>query len=116
MNYKYTIPDVPPSNNEFIGRSNIWDYREAKADWEKRVFYCCTPKPREPLQNVIVKITYYFKTKGRRDPDNYSGKMILDGLVKARIIADDCFGNIQLVLCGEYDKVKPRTVVEVESK
>ena len=49
----------------------------------------------------------------RRDPDNYSGKFILDGLVKAGIIADDSFSNIDLRLCGKVDKKNPRTEIEI---
>ena len=63
-----------------------------------------------------MRLTYYFPTKGRRDPDNYSGKMILDGLTAAGIIADDSFGNITLELRGEYDRENPRTEIEIEEQ
>ena len=49
----------------------------------------------------------------RHDPDNYSGKFILDGLREAGIIEDDSFSNIELQLCGSYDKENPRTEIEV---
>lgn len=62
----------------------------------------------------MIKITYYFRTKTRHDPDNYSGKFILDGLVKAGVITDDSFNNINLILSGKYDKDNPRTEIEVE--
>jgi Holliday junction resolvase RusA-like endonuclease len=110
---KYVIEAVPPSNNKFSGRKNVWEYRNEKKDWEQLVAAKCTPKPSKPFEHAVVKLTYYFKTRGRRDPDNYSGKFILDGLVKAGIIIDDSFGHIKLELSGSYDKYNPRTEIEI---
>lgn len=110
---KYIIPDIPPSNNQFIGRDNKWKYQEIKKEWADLIFYTCRPRPKEPIQKAVVKLTYFFKDKQRRDPDNYSGKMILDGLVKARIIEDDSFNNITLILKAYTDKDNPRTEIEV---
>lgn len=76
----------------------------------------CNPKPPHPFKKSVVTITYYFKDKRRRDPDNYSGKMILDGLVRTGILQDDSFNNIDLVLCGDYDKDNPRTVIEISER
>ena len=33
MTMKYTIPHIPPSNNEYIGRNACWDYRDKKQEW-----------------------------------------------------------------------------------
>ncbi len=110
---KYILTEIPPSNNRFSGRKNVWEYREEKKRWEQLIRLTCRPKPDKPYYKATVKLTYYFKTKGRRDPDNYSGKFILDGLVRAGIIADDSFNNIRLILCGGYDKDTPRTEIEV---
>ena len=63
-----------------------------------------------------MTIKYYFKTRVRHDPDNYSGKFILDGLVKAGILQDDSFNNIQLILKASVDKEKPRTEINIISK
>lgn len=70
-------------------------------------------KPKKPFKKSIVTLTYYFKTRHRRDPDNYSGKFILDGLVKSKVIEDDNFSNIELRLNGNYDKGNPRTEISV---
>ena len=110
---KYTINEIPPSNNKFIGRTNKWEYQEKKKYWAKLISLKCRPKPEKPLEKAVVTLTYFFGNKIRRDPDNYSGKFILDGLVKAGIIADDSFGNIDLRLCGMVDKTNPRTEIEV---
>lgn len=110
---KYTIPSIPPSDNRFKGRQNVWEYRETKKEWTNSVMTLCRPRPKEPIEKAVVTLTYYFKTRVRHDPDNYSGKFILDGLVKAGILADDSFANIELKLVGRYDKLNPRTEIEI---
>jgi Holliday junction resolvase RusA-like endonuclease len=71
-------------------------------------------KPKKPIEKAIVNITYYFKDKRRRDPDNYSGKMLLDPLVREGVLIDDSFSNITLVLAAGHDKKEPRTEIEIE--
>ena len=110
---KYTIPAIPPSNNRFIGRTNFREYQREKKIWASLTAAYCRPKPKVPLDRAVVKLTYYFSDRRRRDPDNYSGKMVLDGLVKAKILSDDSFSNIDLALCGEYDKSNPRLEIEI---
>lgn len=111
---RYVIPDIPPSNNKFIGRENRFEYQNYKKSWAELVKLFCRPKPAKPIKKSIVKLTYYFKDNRRRDPDNYSGKMLLDGLVRAGIIEDDSFSNIYLVLSGKHDKQNPRTEIEIK--
>lgn len=113
---KYIIDDIPPSNNKFKGRKNCWEYRELKKMWEAMVFYKCRPAPPVPFENVLVKITYYFPTRVRHDPDNYNGVFILDGLVKAGILKDDSFECITLLLDGKHDKQNPRTEIEITDR
>lgn len=114
MTYIYTFEDIPPSNNKFIGRKAIWEYRQVKRDWETLIALRCRDKPKKPLECVEITIDYYFPNRQRRDPDNYSGKMILDGLRKAGVIADDSFKNIPSIHYNEhFDKGNPRTVVTV---
>lgn len=72
-------------------------------------------RPKKPLERAIVNITYYFKDRRRRDPDNYSGKMLLDPLVKEGILIDDSFDVVTLVLAGKVDKKNPRTEIEIRS-
>ena len=113
MNLKYIIDEIPPSNNKFKGRKNCYEYRELKKYWEALVYYKCRPIPKKPLENQLVRITYYFPTKIRHDPDNYNGVFILDGLVKAGILKDDSFDCITLLLDGKHDKENPRTEIEI---
>lgn len=111
--YRYMIPEIPPSNNRYIGRSAQWEYRQEKTRWAWLVAAACRERPAAPLSKATVKLTYYFSTRRRRDPDNYSGKMILDGLTAAGVLKDDSFDNIDLILRGEYDAARPRTEIEV---
>lgn len=114
---KYIIEDIPPSNNEYLGRGSKglrYKYQQDKRMWEWLVRQAVgQDKPKKPLSNAIVQLTYYFPTKHRRDPDNYSGKFILDGLVKSKVIEDDSFNCIDLILEGKHDKDNPRTEIVV---
>ena len=111
--YIYTIPDIPPSLNKYAGRENVWAYRADKKQWQALCAAYCRPKPSEPIKKCVVRITYFFRTMQRHDPDNYSGKFILDGLREAGIIEDDSFKNVELHLCGSYDKENPRTEIMI---
>lgn len=111
---KIIIPEIPPSNNKFIGKNKAWEYRKVKQAWYWIVLSALPFRPKKPIERAAVHITYYFPDKRRRDPDNYSGKMLLDPLVELGIIEDDSFKHIRLMLDGECDKDRPRTEIEVE--
>lgn len=114
---RYTIPCVPPSLNQFAGRENIWEYRALKKRWAELAAIYCRPRPKEPIARAILTLTYHFADRRRRDPDNYSGKMILDGLVQAGILLDDSFDNVELRLKkGEPDRHNQRTVIGIEEQ
>lgn len=110
----YVIPEIPPSLNRYAGRGNCWDYREQKQRWKDMVKLICRPVPQRPMDKAIVRLTYYFPDRRRRDPDNYNGKMIMDGLTAAGIIRDDSFDCVQLVLRGDVDKDNPRTEILIK--
>lgn len=114
MRFVYIISDIPPSNNQFIGRNKRWQYQDAKKRWADLIRLTCRPKPPDPLKRCRVHLHYMFPDKRRRDPDNYSGKFILDGLVKARILEDDNFTSIQLILSAEFGGNQKQTLIEIE--
>ena len=92
---------VPPSMNQFNGRKlkNVQVYRAVKADWTDRVTWQARARrPKRPFERAEVLIEYQFQDNRRRDPDNYSGKFILDGLTKGGIIRDDSFQHISLTV------------------
>lgn len=110
---KYIIPLIPPSLNAFAGRQNTWEYRKLKDDWKQIINVYCRPRPTKAIHKAAVTITYHFKDNIRRDPDNYCGKMLLDGLTACNIIEDDDFFHLELsVRRGENSK-KPFTEIEV---
>ncbi len=114
---KITVNDIPPSNNEYMGNShNFNDYRQQKVRWHWliKAALCKAKKPEKPLEKALVKISYFFKDNHGRDPDNYSGKMILDPLVKEKVLKDDNFDVVTLQLDkGGVDKLNPRTEIEI---
>lgn len=113
----YEVPCVPDSLNKYAGRRNVWEYREMKKFWEKLVFIYCKPVPEKPIERAVVTLEYFFQSNRRHDPDNYAGKMILDGLVRAGILADDSFWHIELRLKqGGISKSHPRTVICIEAQ
>ena len=110
---KYIIPAIPPSLNRFAGRQNVHEYRKLKQEWTMLVKLCCRKTPDKPLERATVTITYFFPDRRRRDPDNFAGKLLMDGLTAAGVIKDDSFACVDLVLKGDYDKQNPRTEIEV---
>ena len=113
---KIVINDIPPSNNLYMGNShNFNEYSQEKKRWHWLIKSALKEKPKKPIEKAIVKITYHFKTNHRRDPDNYSGKMLLDPLVREGILIDDSFKVVTLVLSAEHDKNNPRTEIEIRS-
>ena len=85
--------------------------------WAELAAIYCRPRPKEPIARAILTLTYHFADRRRRDPDNYSGKMILDGLVRVGILLDDSFDNVELRLKkGEPDRKNQRTVIWIEEQ
>lgn len=115
MIYAYTLTGIPPSNNEFIGKNRRFQYQKKKHEWTDRILLAVAQegKPPEPFKTAKVCITYFFSDGRRRDPDNYSGKFILDGLVRSGVLEDDSFSNIELKLKANIDKECPRTLIQI---
>lgn len=112
---KIEVPGIPRSMNAFAGRENTRQYRAEKEAWTQTVMIlarrCRLP---EPFDKATVTLEYFFPDNRRRDPDNYCGKLLLDGLTRGGIIVDDSFDHINLVLGkGGIDAQRPRTVISV---
>lgn len=113
---KITLKGVPPSLNRFAGRENAQEYRAEKETWTNAVMWTIKAqgcKPPRPFERARVTILYYFPDNRRRDPDNYSGKMLLDGLTRGGVIADDSFSRITLTVAGDIDRQAPRTEITI---
>lgn len=115
MSYKLTIDGIPPSNNKYMGKTyHFAQYQDKKREWHWRVKAAIKERLKVPFERAVVKLTYHFRDKTRRDPDNYSGKFVLDALVKEGIIKDDSFNCITLILeQGEPNAKRPCVDVEV---
>lgn len=90
-------------------------YQKKKKHWANVVLKSL-PKalPKEPLENVHLKIHYIFPDRRKRDLDNYSGKFLIDPLVKKGILKDDnytCISNLNI--SAEYKKKIRKTIIEV---
>lgn len=113
---RITLKGVPPSLNKFLGRGSKYAYRKEKESRTALVLAACIEaddKPKAPYTFALVRIDYYFPDLRRRDPDNYCGKLLMDGLTKAGVIADDDFAHISLALHGHVDRSNPRTEITV---
>jgi Holliday junction resolvase RusA-like endonuclease len=115
---KLTIPGIPPSLNKW-SRMHWAQASSIKKQWEQDIYYLSSDqryKHREklPLTQAKVRIRFFFKTHANRDIDNMNQKFLLDGLVKAGILADDntkVIGQVEII--PEYDKHNPRVEVEI---
>ena len=113
---KLVIPGIPPSINEW---RNMHHHQEAKLkkEWEDIVGWEVLrqkAKPPKPIRKAVTTYRYYFPTKHRRDPSNYSPKWLEDGLVKAGVLEDDSFENVNLeIVHGGVDKENPRVEIEI---
>lgn len=113
--YVLTVDGIPPSNNKYLGKTEHYKkYQNEKKLWHWKIKASSKMKPDVPLKKAIVRITYFFQDEIRRDPDNYSGKFILDPLVKEGFIVDDSFDVVKLEIeKGGVDKENPHVMVEV---
>ncbi len=109
---KIIIPDIPPSLNQIL-RMHYHKRDKENKRWAAIVAMFDNRRKKIPLKKAKVKITYFFPDKRRRDPDNYSPKFIMDGLVAAAVIEDDSFDNVELTIIGKVDRQEPRTEIEV---
>lgn len=108
------VDHIPPTNNQFMGNSrNFNEYRRLKEQWHWLIRAAIKTKPDQPIDRAVVHIRYYFPDRRRRDPDNYSGKMLLDPLVREGILQDDSFANVELRLSATVDKSRPRTEITI---
>lgn len=97
-----------------MGRSaKHWEYTKTKKEWKILVRSALSEIPEKPYHFSVVKIHYVFPDRRRRDPDNYSGKMLLDPLVEYGVLEDDTFTNVKLELSAEIKPKVRQTIIEV---
>ncbi len=112
MKIKLSIPQIPPSNNQYMGNSHHYrPYQIAKQEWlwmVRAALLRAKCKPPKSFQHAVVTIRYFFADRRRHDPDNYSGKFILDALVHEGVLTDDSFFLHQSASVGRHRQTKPK--------
>ncbi|RJX20161.1 MAG: hypothetical protein C4575_07020 [Desulforudis sp.] len=63
------------------------------------------------FEKALCHITVYHYLDTRWDIDNRAFKYLIDGLVCARVIPDDSWQYLTLMVTGKYDKERPRTEI-----
>lgn len=112
--FLFVVDGTPKSNNVFMGNSGDFNvYRREKERWFWKLRAAAPARPDTPISKAVVSIRYFFKDRRRRDPDNFSGKMLLDPIVRMKFLLDDSFDNITLELAAEVDPQHPRTEIRV---
>lgn len=114
MRHRIVIDEIPPSLNRFNGRQASWQYRNEKRRWREAIAW--TANGMAKVEKSVVEITYHFPDKRRRDPDNYCGKFILDGLVDAGVLPDDDFDHIDLLIKKGAESKRPYTEITIIEK
>jgi crossover junction endodeoxyribonuclease RusA len=107
------IPALPPSLN--VWSRKHWRIRHAQVKaLTTNLLGLRLENGLPKVERPRVQLVYYFRDNRKRDPDNYAGKFILDGLRHAGIIADDNAGVLRLPQPEfQVDKQRPRTEVFV---
>ena len=106
--YEYFIPHKYPSMNQFLGKmQNHTMYRTCKKQWSKWIaLHTIGNRPPFPIDQAKIHVEYYFKDNRKRDPDNYTPKLILDPLQESGIIRDDSFQSIELSISAKFKTEK----------
>lgn len=111
-----TIP-IPNSLNKYLGNSHSYHgySRDKEAvRWQIKAALTAAGKPKKPFERAVVTLVYHFPNNRRRDPDNYSGKFILDALVREGVLLDDSFDCVVLHLeKGDVRKNNPCVEISV---
>lgn len=114
------VPGIfPPSAN----RTKTWHWARtmrAKREWTDRIeletlaqFFQLRRDSALP-PHVWIQLRLYFPDLRRRDSDNFSPKMLTDGLVKGKLIPDDSTKYVTwLPTMITLDRKKPRTVLRI---
>lgn|SRR5690606_21809401 len=108
------VPGVPPSLN-MMRNMHYHEWNREKQLWANIIALKAPRRPNKPFEKAVVTLTYHFKDRRRRDPDNYSGKFLLDPLVDLGFLVDDSFDHVELRhRKGGVDKHNPRTIIRIE--
>ena len=121
MTWRYTLEgEVPSKKNSRVlvfrgsrprsivsGSYRIWNTDALASLIAKRL-------PKTPLSGVEVHICMYFSTNRRKDLSN-AAEGVMDTLVEAGILSDDCWQVVPklTIEAGGVDKKNPRSEIEI---
>lgn len=118
MVYRFTIPGRLPGLNEYIlaERSHRLNGAKMKKEYERLIIGCIRADLGRIKIIKPVEIVYWFFEKDRRrDKDNISGyahKVIQDSLVKAKVLKNDGWNEIETYRdYFDIDHKRPRVEV-----
>ena len=107
------LPYLPPSLNVWSRQHWSKRHREIRDLTEHMMFLAMCKRVRM-FRQAEVRVTYYFRDRRKRDPDNYTPKGILDALRHAGILADDDAESISLPQPEfRVDSKMPRTEIVI---
>jgi len=112
-----TIPLTPCSLNAFM-RTHWAKRMGIQDDWDMQMVIALArigegARLVKLFDKAKIRIKYFFRTKHKRDKDNYTPKVIMDCL-KGRVIVDDSNDRIDLDWELLYDRKVPRTQIMIE--
>lgn len=114
QSYLITIPFIHPSLNQWAVQWDKYKRYSEKKRIEEYMHYELLDAPNF-LNEVCITVTYFMPSKRRCDPDNYSPKFFMDGLVGAGVIKDDSSKYVKsLTIIMDYDKNDPRSEILIE--
>lgn len=113
---KYVIPFTLPGLNEYIDAERAHRQKGAamKRKWQNAVIMSLRDK--RPVQEPVRIGFVWVERNRRRDPDNISGfgrKVILDALVKAKVLKNDGQRNITSFVGDKYDVDPKKPCIKV---
>ena len=112
-----TIPLTPCSLNEFM-RAHWAERERIQDEWDVEMIKALAKAGEGArllrlFERARIRIKYFFRTKHKRDKDNYTPKVIMDCL-KGRVIVDDSSDRIDLDWELLFSKNQPRTEILIE--
>lgn len=110
MSSHLVVPHLPRSLNEV--KSHFRHRTDENKRWHMLIAtYALQCRTKAVVGPVAVSVTFFWKDRNRRDPDNFV-KSLLDGLTRSGLIEDD--GPpvlVSLTLASKWDPVAPRVEV-----
>lgn len=95
MTFTLWIPGPLPNINDIAGK-NRWTYGKSKKEWTQRIAWLAKAAKLPQFERAHFDFEWREPTK-RRNPDNIAGggkKLIFDGLVTAKVIKNDGWGQV----------------------